>query len=168
MEFFYLPWISTKCTYVRILVKRIVMRKPHLYWAVYCILQDKKWQILLMQRANTWYYDWWWSLPAWHVEKGEGPISCLRHEMKEELWITPVEYKFFHVIHRIDEDREYVDYWFIISWWDWEITNLEEDKCSALERFNKNSLPEYITPSAVNFISMLNEKSKFSEINTTK
>ena len=34
------------------------MRKPEFYSATYAIIENKKWEILFMKRANTGFRDW--------------------------------------------------------------------------------------------------------------
>ena len=111
------------------------MRTPHLYAAVFGLFINDKWEVLLLKRQNTGYFDGGYSLPAWHVEDAELCSAAIQHEMQEEIWIsiTQQDLKPFHVIHRIAKDRQYFDIGYIITEWTGEIQNTEPEKCSAWE-----------------------------------
>ena len=143
-------------------------RTPHLYAAVFGLFINDKWEVLLLKRQNTGYFDGGYSLPAWHVEDAELCSAALQHEMQEEIGITVTQQnlKPFHVIHRIAQDRQYFDIGYVITEWTGEIQNTEPDKCSALEWFAFDALPEMITTEARTFVEAYRDKgARFSEIN---
>jgi len=144
------------------------MRIPHLYAAVFGLFINDKWEVLLLKRQNTGYFDGGYSLPAWHVEDAELCSAALLHEMHEEIGITVTQpdLKPFHIIHRIAKDRQYFDIWYIITEWTGEIQNTEPEKCSALEWFAFDALPEMITTEARTFVEAYRTNTWwFSEIN---
>jgi len=129
-------------------------RAPHLYWATFAIIQNIKWEILLQQRCNTWYYDGWYSLPSGHIDDGEFTSESFIHEMKEELGIVvdPEQNKMIHVMHRIADDRQYFDICYFLNTREWEIKNTEPEKCSKLMWCLPTDLPNHIAPPALRFI----------------
>lgn len=111
-------------------------RKPEFYAAVFWIIKDENWNILFQKRQNTWFADWFYQLPSWHIEWEETYNEALIREMKEELWIDILEknIKLVHISHRITKnDRVYFDIFFEITLYNWEITNTEPEKCSELK-----------------------------------
>jgi len=127
-------------------------RHPHLYWATYWIVINENHQILLLKRQNTWYFDGWYSLPAWHIEQGELSFDSIQHELAEEIWIEVVkdDVKLIHVLHRINNQpgwsREYFDLCYVIKTWKWDIVNNEPEMCSWIFWFDIKSLPEHMWP----------------------
>lgn len=141
-------------------------RTPHLYGATFALIVNEKNQILMLQRKNTWYFDWWWMLPAGHIEDGELATESIRHECLEELGITikVSAQDHIHTLHKITADRQYFDICFRITKRIWIITNQEPEKCSALERFDIDKLPSYITHEAKRFIQAWKDGENFSEL----
>lgn len=48
-----------------------------------------EWKIFLTKNHR------WWELPWWHIEKWESLENALQREMKEEIWATVKNIKFF-------------------------------------------------------------------------
>lgn len=125
-------------------------RTPHLYWATYGIVVNEKNEVLLLQRQNTGYFDGWRCLPAGHIEQGELAFASIQHELEEEIWVRvdPEDVKLIHVLHRINNQtswsREYFDLCYVIKNRSWDIKNCETHIHSALERFDKDTLPDYM------------------------
>lgn len=120
------------------------MRQPNFYSAVYAIIKNEKWEILFQKRQNTWFKDWYYQLPSWHIEWGEFiKKSCIR-EMKEELNIDILEedLKLLHVLHRVTKDRVYIDFYLEVLKYSWELRNNELEKCSEIKFFDINNLWE--------------------------
>jgi 8-oxo-dGTP pyrophosphatase MutT (NUDIX family) len=140
-------------------------RLPHLYAAVYGFVFDEQGRLLLLRRQNTGYYDGGRVVPAGHVEDGEWPLDAIIHECREEIGITSIvsAQDCFAVLHR-REGRQYVDYWFLIKNWQWQIVNWEPDKCSEIWRFALDDLPEVLTPTTRVLIAMYREKTIFADI----
>jgi len=109
------------------------------YWAVFWIIKNDKWEILFQRRKNTWFADWLFQLPSWHMEWDELFKEAFIREMKEEINIdvndNDVDVK--HISHRIwKNNRVYFDVYLIVNKYSWEIINNEPDKCSELKFIN--------------------------------
>lgn len=110
-------------------------RNPEFYSAVFGIIKDTDWKILFQKRQNTWFADWMYQFPGWHIEWEEQCIEALIREMEEEIWIkiNSKNAKLSHVSHRVRRGiRVYFDIYFEISWFEWIIKNKEPNKCSEL------------------------------------
>jgi len=118
------------------------MAKANSYSAVYAIIKNDFWEILFWRRKNTWFKDWFFRLPAWHIDDKELiKESCIR-EMKEELDIDILEddLKIVHICHRINKDKIYFDIYLEVKKYFWEIKINEPDKCSELKFVDINNL----------------------------
>lgn len=117
------------------------MRKAEYYAAVYGILRDADGKILFQRRMNTGFNDWVLQLPSGHIEWEESYFEALKREMNEEIWIQFEEKDVIlkHILHRINKDnRVYFDVFFEIQNFTGKIQNLEPDKCSELNYFDRN------------------------------
>ncbi len=56
----------------------------------------------------------------------------LIRELQEEVGITPTSLRILHITHRNAGDRVYFNIFGEVSSYDWEIENLEPEKCSEL------------------------------------
>ena len=116
--------------------------------SVYLILRRNN-EILFLLRKNTGYCDGLYGLVAGHVDEGEGAITAMVREAKEEagIEILPDRLKPVHIMHR-SEKRNNVDIFFECSDWRGAICNREPEKCEALQFFSLDALPansiEYI------------------------
>ena len=109
------------------------MDKPLFYAAVFWIFTNSEWKILFQKRANTWYRDWYYQLPSWHIEEYEWMQASIVRECKEEINVEITKLKLSHITQWINPEwREYFNVYFLIDEYEWEIKNLEEDKCSEL------------------------------------
>lgn len=143
-------------------------RQAHLFGAVFGFIVNDKQEMLLLKRQNTWYYDGGYSFPAWHIEDGEFACQALAHELQEEIGIIidATNLKPFHIIHRIADDRQYIDIAYKITQREGEIKNNEPEKCEKIERFSKDNLPDYIAGETKTFIDAYFNGGLFSEIRT--
>lgn len=115
--------------------------------AVYVfIIKDNK--ILLLQRANTGFKDGWYSLPAGHLEANETLTEAAIRESREEICIDlkPEGLEAKVTMHRMDLTRDYIDVFFVVKDYAGEIKNGEPHKCSKLEFFDIDNLPEETIP----------------------
>jgi len=99
------------------------MRKPKFYAAAYAIIENEKWEILFMRRQNTWFRDWYFQVPAGHLEGEESIKFWLIREMEEELWINILESdcEIKHISHRVSKDnRVYFDVYIEVKKYSWE------------------------------------------------
>ncbi len=111
------------------------MREAEYYAAVYGIIKNEQWQILCMQRKNTWYMDWFYWLPAWHLEWEETLKKWIARELKEEICIGVLEndLELVHTSHRVNPgERVYFDFYFLLTSYSWEVSNGEPEKCSDI------------------------------------
>jgi len=109
----------------------------------------QKGQILLGQRQNTGFEDGKFHLPSGHLEKDETVVHALIRESQEELGISidPKDVVFALVSHqRVSTGR--VGLFFVVQEWKGEVQNMEPEKCSKLQWFNIDNLPENIVPYA--------------------
>ena len=106
------------------------MRQPEFYAAVYGIIRNNEGKILTIKRRNTGYLDWWYGLPAGHVEDTEALVDSIQREIMEEVWlrVEPENLKLIHTSHRVDKDRIYFDFFFKVETYTGTPTNTEPDK----------------------------------------
>ena len=103
--------------------------------------------VLLLQRANTWYQDGKYSLVSGHVDPGESFTNGMIREAKEEVDVLPITYKTPYILHRKAEDwQERIDAFFLVTEREWELINNEPGKCSDLAWFDRSILPDNIIP----------------------
>jgi 8-oxo-dGTP diphosphatase len=123
--------------------------KFQVYAAVYLVLFNDDNQVLLTKRSNTGFMDGYYGLPSGHLEQGETISEALVRESKEEVNITPINFEFMRVNHRkasADNQRDYIDFYFITNDYEGELINLEPEKCSELKWCDVNELPDNIIP----------------------
>ncbi len=117
--------------------------------AAYLILQKEN-KILLLKRHQTGYQDGNFSLIAGHLEPGESFQQAIIREAAEEagIQIDVSQILQIHIQHRksVEDGSERVDAYFLVENWQGEIRNMEPQKCSDLEWFEVNHLPENIIP----------------------
>jgi 8-oxo-dGTP pyrophosphatase MutT (NUDIX family) len=116
--------------------------------AVYLIL-EREGVVMLMQRQNTGYEDGNYGLPSGHKESGEYPSEAMKREAEEELRvkISASDLECVHTMMRIrDVDSERVDIFFVTSEWDGKPQNTEPEKCSHMDWFPLDDLPENTIP----------------------
>ena len=118
--------------------------------AVWVIVTNQADEIFLLRRANTGWRDGWWTVPAGHVEKGEGPTAAAIRELKEEAGLTvdanqlstPCVY-FYPEDARINER---VSLFFVLKSYTGTPANVEPNKASESGWFKRDELPEHIPP----------------------
>ena len=123
------------------------MRWPDFYWAVYGIIRNDNWDILALKRWNTWRKDWWYWLPAWHIEWKESFFQALKREIKEEINVDLSEQdaKLVHISHRHSlPHRKYIDVYFEINNYRWIPKNNEPDKHSEMKYIEYESEEKFM------------------------
>ncbi|MET9285990.1 NUDIX hydrolase [Nocardia beijingensis] len=102
-------------------------------------------EVLFGQRQNTGFEDGAWHLPSGHLEAGESVIDALIREAEEEIGvaIAPADVQFSHVMHNSSSGGR-MAFFFTVRSWEGEPTNLEPDKCSALEWYAADALPDHM------------------------
>ncbi|WP_433578556.1 NUDIX hydrolase [Nocardia brasiliensis] len=100
-------------------------------------------EVLFGQRQNTGYEDGAWHLPSGHLEAGESVIAALIREAEEEIGVTiaPEDVHFAHIMHNSSSGGR-MAFFFTVRKWHGDPTNLEPEKCSALEWFAADALPD--------------------------
>lgn len=120
--------------------------------AIFPIILQKKdgnVQILLHRRKNTSYQDGKWDIAAsGHVDEGETAKMAVVRECAEELGIDVkiTDLSFVHLSHRVSNSggRTYYDIYFVVNKYDGTPKIMEPDKCSELNWFKINELPNEI------------------------
>lgn len=105
-------------------------------------------EVLLLRRANTNYMDGKWDFAgSGHVEEGETATQAVCRELLEETGLVarPGDAVFLHVSHRVKEPT-YYDFYFQIKTWTGEPSIREPDKCSDMDWFPTDALPEDMIP----------------------
>jgi len=133
--------------------------------AVYILLVKNN-EILVARRCNTGYQDGNYQVPAGHMEEGELPTQAMLREAKEEIGIIPTEFDLVHISYRAkhDETGDRVDFFYRVTGWSGEVTNVESDKCDDLRFVDLNNLPESMTPHITNGIECMLMSVPFSEL----
>lgn len=114
--------------------------------AVYMILRNKHNQIFLIRRSNTPWRSGWWSVPAGHIEEGEGPTTAAIRELYEETGLsiepeqlsTPLVYMY----PSEDKSHERVSLFYEISEFIGEPRLMETEKADDAGWFDIDSLPD--------------------------
>lgn len=111
---------------------------------VSCVMLEQDGKVLLMQRANTGWFDGGWVLPGGHLELGETPIEAAAREAEEECGIKVKlqDLRLVHMSYRSFNSGKTVAFIFHANTWQGEVQIAEPDKCSGLEWFDPNQLPE--------------------------
>ncbi|MFB7878536.1 NUDIX domain-containing protein [Nocardia sp. NPDC056064] len=114
---------------------------------VHLLLTDGQGRVLFGRRAGTGYADGAYHLPSGHLEAEESVIDALVREAAEEIGvqIEPGDVEFVHVMHNSSSGGR-VAFFFRVRRWRGEPTNLEPDKCDALEWFALDALPTEMIP----------------------
>ncbi len=115
--------------------------------AVFPIIINKKNEVLLAKRKNTGYMDGKWDFAgSGHVDEEETAIQAVIRESKEEIDIDIVSHdvEFAYLSHRVGKNgnRTYYCIYFKINSFCGVPAITESDKCSALEWFSFESLPQ--------------------------
>jgi 8-oxo-dGTP diphosphatase len=122
-------------------------------------------QILLLRRFNTGWMDGHFSLVAGHLDGNESVTKAMAREAKEEEAVIDIDGCDLipvTVLHRNSPDAEYVDFFFVITKWQGEISIGEPDKCDLLAWYPIDSLPEKTLPYIKEAIQNYKEKIAFS------
>lgn len=134
--------------------------------AAYLVLQNNN-QVLLLKRQNTGYEDGNFGLISGHVEQGESFTTTLIREAKEEANITinAEDILHTHVQHRYSDwdQTERVDVYFLVEKWSGKLCNTEPSKCSSLDWFSYNILPENIIPCVKEALLQIQGRTPYSE-----
>ncbi len=119
--------------------------------AVFLIVRDEQGRLLLHQRAGTNFLPGYWDFPSGHVEDNESFAAAAVRELREEtsLAITPEDLELVHLSIN-HTDSPYINAVFIVKHWQGTPTITEPHKCSGMEFFSEDALPDKLTLSVRN------------------
>ncbi|HSW80432.1 MAG TPA: NUDIX domain-containing protein [Candidatus Saccharimonadales bacterium] len=136
--------------------------------AVYVIFREDK-KVLFLKRANTGYFDDFYSLPSGHFEGGEPAKQVAIRETKEEVGITvkPQDLRLVHTVHRIAEEGEHerIDLFFEADTWTGKPYNAEPHKASEIKWIDISKLPENMVPVVRESLALIDKGEPYSEYN---
>jgi mutator protein MutT len=114
--------------------------------AVFLIIRDDEGRILLHQRAGTNFLPGYWDFPSGHVEDGESFAAAAARELQEETSLT-VEPQDLRMVHASinHTDLPYINIVFAVSKWQGTPTIVESHKCSGMDFFAEDALPDKLT-----------------------
>jgi len=127
------------------------------------LIQDNK--ILLLYRSPNIFGGGVYCLPGGHIDGNEPVTHALARELNEEIGITinPEDAQFVHVCHRKSDDREYIDFLFLVRDWQGKPINKEPEKHEKIEWFSLDQLPENLSFFAAGGLKAFHEKIYYSE-----
>ena len=127
------------------------------------LIKDDK--MLFGLRQNTGYEDGKFHLIAGHSDGGETISKAMIREAKEETGITikPKDLKFAHIMHRLGDTHERLDFFFVCKKWQGTPKVCEPDKCAELKWFSPKKLPKNIIPYVRFVLKRVNKKILYSE-----
>jgi 8-oxo-dGTP diphosphatase len=134
------------------------------YSAAYAVFKRND-EILLLKRFNTGFEDGNYSMVAGHLDGNETVKYSLKREVREEVGID-LDLKhvdIVHIMHRRTPDREYIDFFLLVSQWKGDIKNMEPEKCSELRWAKIDKLPENTIPYIRFAINQINSGEIYSE-----
>ncbi|GAB3494110.1 NUDIX domain-containing protein [Amycolatopsis cihanbeyliensis] len=105
-------------------------------------------ELLLTQRRGT-YGSGMWHLPSGKLDAGESLLAAAVREAEEEVGvlIAPAELRHVHTVHVAGSGPvPRLGVFFEAQRWIGEPDNREPDKCSAVEWFRLDSLPDEVIP----------------------
>ncbi|WP_454199265.1 NUDIX hydrolase [Nocardia sp. Marseille-Q1738] len=119
--------------------------------------------VLFGLRRNTGFEDGAWHLPSGHLEADESVIDAVIREAEEETGVTiaPADVAFSHVMHNSSSGGR-MAFFFTVRAWQGEPTNMEPDKCSALQWFALNALPDHMIGYCRTAIQYITDSKPFS------
>ena len=130
------------------------MPKVNFHAAIFLIIRDADGRILLHQRAGTEWLPGYWDFPSGHVEDDESFAAAAVRELAEEtsLSVRQEDLEIIHVsINHTDEP--YINVVFAAKKWQGTPTITEPHKCSAMEFFAVDQLPEKLTLAVRNVLA---------------
>ena len=135
--------------------------------AVFLFLKNDD-RVLLAKRQNTGYEDGNWDLAcSGHIEENESLVNAMKREAKEEIGINinSEDMKLVHVLNRLSNDGERVDFFFSAKKWQGEPKIMEKDKCGELKWFDLSDLPENTIKPVRQSIESILQNKFYSEFN---
>ena len=112
--------------------------------AVFVIVRNDTGEILLQQRAaGANYLEGYWDFPSGHGEYGESLRDTAIRELNEEVGLDadPKDLRLVH-IEQFFVEKNYINFIFELDKWTGTPKVCEPDKCSAVDWFTADALPE--------------------------
>lgn len=135
--------------------------------AVWVFVTNEKNEIFLLRRANTGWRDGYWTVPAGHVEKDEGPTGAAVRELEEEagLHIEPSQLENPLVYFYPADDRQFerVSVFFTLKEYTGTPKNAEPHKADQSGWFDIDNLPEKLPPLLKRAIFDISQGVSYSE-----
>src|SRR3989344_7178258 len=127
------------------------------------LIKDGK--ILLLRRFNTGYEDGNYSVPAGHIDQGERARTAMIREVKEETGLNIAEeaLETIHVMHRMGDDQERIDFFMSAKEYIGEPRICESDKCDELSWYVLDKLPNNIVPYVRSALEHIKKNKIYSE-----
>ena len=121
-------------------------------------------QVLLLRRFNTGYEDGNYSVPARHIDPEENAVQAMIREAREEidLDLEESQLEMSHVMNRLSNGEERIDFFFVVSDWQGELIINEQDKCDQLRWSPINDLPKNTIPYIRFALENINKKVVYS------
>lgn len=135
--------------------------------AVYLLVKKDNF-FTFLKRHNTGWNDGNYTLPAGHVDGNEKLTTAVIREAKEEVGIDIDEksLKLILTCHRKDQnEREYFDFYFETNSYEGELQNCEPHKCSEINFFKLDGLPENIVSPVKKSLEAINNGQNILELN---
>ena len=120
-------------------------------------------KLSFLRRANTGWADGLLTVPAGHVDRGEGVLEAAVKEVREEagVLVKASDLEFVHTDYLHDE---YTNFYFKTKKWTGEPKMGEPELASEVQWLDKDNLPEDIIPQLKNLFKQMQAGSYFSEI----
>ncbi len=101
------------------------MKNIPIVWTWVFVIKDRKF-LLWKRKSKLW--DWFWSLPWWHLEFWETLEECWKRETLEEFWINIKDIEILWVSNDIKDNKHYVTIFMVSNyeWWSINISNYDE------------------------------------------
>ncbi len=130
------------------------MSKVNFHAAIFLVVRDADGRILLRQRAGTEWLPVYWDFPSGHVEADESFAAAAVRELAEEtsLSVSQEDLEIIHVSIN-HTDMPYINVVFAAKKWQGTPIITEPHKCSAMEFFAVDQLPEKLTLAVRNVLA---------------
>ncbi|MBI4020684.1 MAG: NUDIX domain-containing protein [Candidatus Aenigmarchaeota archaeon] len=121
--------------------------------------------ILLLRRFNTGWGDGNYSLVAGHLNGQETLRDAMAREAEEEagLRLRPDDLDIVHVMHRLNNGNERIDFFLSPRQWHGEPTNKEPHKCDDMRWFPMPELPANVVPYVRHALDCIRRNVTYSE-----
>jgi 8-oxo-dGTP diphosphatase len=123
------------------------------------VLLERDGKILLGKRMNA-FGAGCWSMPAGHIEHGEGVLQCAARELKEETGLDAESFAFV-ALRLVTPYENNVAFLVRADGWTDEPSNAEPEKNEDWQWFDPATLPEPMFPPAKMLLDCVKEGMPF-------